>query len=67
MPVNSIFQDKEKCVQGLRSKEPEGKPITDYIEATRLQQGGREQPGNGSICVSGECLPFPLLETILTS
>lgn len=35
MPVNSIFQNKEKYVKGLRSKEPEGKPIIDYREATR--------------------------------
>lgn len=54
MPVNSNFQN-EKYIQGVRSKEPEGKPITAYREAT----------GNcsGSICISGEPLPF-LLETL---
>lgn len=30
MPVSFTFQNKEKYVQGLRSKEPGGKPITDY-------------------------------------
>lgn len=43
-------------VQGVRSKEPEAKPITAYREATGNC--------NGSICISGEPLPF-LLETVL--
>lgn len=66
MPLSSIFQTKRSSYKVSGAKSLNVSPSLTTERPQGPQPGGREQPGNGSICISAECVPF-LLETGLKS